>query len=75
MSDNPTPESLIARFRHLGKRQKQEFLRLLKAELKGKEIGFSSREWQNLGIESLKEEWEHPDNNFWDGYFAKQSNG
>ncbi len=75
MSDNPSPASLIDRFRHLNEHQKKEFLRLLQAELKGKEVSFSSTEWENLGIEALKEEWEHPENDFWDDYYAKQSKG
>ena len=72
MASDNTPKSLIDHFRHLDQKEQKQFLALLKEELNKGSLDLSEKEWEDLGLMGLTEEWDEPENEAWDEVFKNQ---
>jgi hypothetical protein len=73
MATDNSPKSLLDRFRHLNAEEKSEFIRLLRREVLVGNFELTSREWEDFGLSGLTEEWDRPENDFWDEEFQRQN--
>ena len=72
MASKNTPKSLIDHFRHLDRKEQKQFLTLLWEELNKNSFDLSEKEWEDLGLMSLTQEWDEPENDSWDEVFKNQ---
>lgn len=73
MATNGSPKSLLDHFRRLNAEEKREFMRLLRQEILEGKFELTSGEWEAFGLSSLMEEWDRPENDFWDEEFQRQN--
>jgi hypothetical protein len=73
MAFDTSPKSLIDHFRHLTLQEKKEFIQLLRREMVKGDFDLSPEDWETFGLSRLREEWDQPENDFWDEEFKRQN--
>lgn len=73
MGTDVSPKSLLNHFRQLNTEEKREFMHLLRQEILEGNFELTSREWEAFGLSGLMEEWDLPENDFWDEEFQRQN--